>query len=407
VSGPTTEAAPDSPLAPLRLGLVGIGKMGVSHLAIAGAHDGIEVAGVCDSQAFLLAGLRSQLDLPTFKSFESLLDSVSLDVVLIATSTPSHFDLATAALDRGISVFVEKPLTLSARQSRALADQAQAVGVANQVGYHNRFIATFQEAARLVASGAIGTVHHVDGRAYGPVVTRAEGGSFTWRSRRSEGGGCLHDYASHVVDLMNFVVGPPTEVVGATLSSVHSRDVEDVVNAVFSYPDGATGSLETNWSDPSHRKMSTTITVHGTGGKIVADRQELRVHLGEGAEVPGYQPGWNVRYITELQPPVWFYLRGEEYSAQIDHLVDDVRNRNPSGPSSFSTAADADWVIEQIAAAHAAPRSHPVERAEVPVGSQKSRWSAWLRQAPVPGAVKRAMASLASLLDAVRRRVTR
>lgn len=405
MSGAGTPAPTDVP--PLRLGLVGVGKMGLSHLAIANSHDDIEVAGVCDSQGFLLAGLRSQTDLPTFKDFESMLDSAGLDVVIIATSTPSHFDLATAALERRIPVFVEKPLTLSAGQSRALATQAKAAGLANQVGYHNRFIATFQEASRLVASGAIGTVHHVDGRAYGPVVTRASGGGFTWRSRRSEGGGCLHDYASHVIDLMNFVVGPPEEVRGANLSSVHSRDAEDIVNALFSYPGSATGSLEANWSDPSHRKMSTTITIYGSSGKLIADRQELRVHLVDGAEVPGYQPGWNVRYITELQPPVGFYLRGEEYSAQIDSLVRDVRTGNADGPSSFSTAADTDWVVEQISSFQAAPRPHPVEPGSAIRETRRGRWSTWLRGAPVPDSAKRVLATLTSRLGDLRQRTAR
>jgi hypothetical protein len=76
-----------------------------------------------------------------------------------------------------------------------------------QVGYHYRFVGAFQEAARIVRSGALGDIHHVRAEAYGPVVLRAKGG--TWRSSKNEGGGALYDYACHAIDLVNFVVGAP------------------------------------------------------------------------------------------------------------------------------------------------------------------------------------------------------
>ena len=71
--------------------------------------------------------------------------------------------------------------------------------------------------------------------------------------------------------------------------------------------------------------MTTRITVWGTAGRIFADRQEIQVYLRDTGVVPeGYEHGWNVRYGTELTEPVGFYLRGEEYSAQIDHFVERV-----------------------------------------------------------------------------------
>lgn len=333
----------------LRTGLIGVGKMGVSHLAIASAHPDMDVVAVCDNQTFVLSGLKSLVAVETYRSAEKMLESAALDCVFIATPTSSHFELAHAALDKGVHVFAEKPLTLSAAQSSSLAHLAERQRLANQVGYHNRFIGTFQEVARLVRRGALGRVHHVDGRAFGPVVTAARGGGLTWRSSKQEGGGCLHDYACHVVDLMNFVMGAPEDVLAATLTQIYSDDVEDAVHALFRYADGATGALETNWSDSSVRKMSTTITVYGTHGKIYADRQECRVFLKDGHRFEGYEPGWTVRYITELQAPVNYYLRGEEYSAQIDAFVDAVQRRDYGPQNSFTSAATTDAVIELIA----------------------------------------------------------
>lgn len=334
----------------IRAGLVGVGKMGISHYAILGAHPQVAMAAVCDSASYVTSALRKHTGIDTFTDYRTMIDSAALECVFVATPTATHFEAAAYALERGLHVFVEKPLCLDPGDSRRLADLARAKRRANQVGYHHRFIGTFRETQRLVRAGAIGQVYHVSGSAFGPVVTRPKSGS-TWRSRKAEGGGCLHDYASHVVDLMNLIVGPPERVLGAHLRRIHSRDVEDAVYATFRYPGGASGQLETNWSDDSHRKMSTTIAVYGTQGKIVADRQECRIYLRGTAGFDGYPPGWTIRYITDLQPPVAYYLRGEEYSAQIDTFLDAVVRGTPEHENSFASASETDHVIDLIARA--------------------------------------------------------
>jgi len=331
----------------IRVGLIGVGKMGLSHYAILGAHPRVEVAAVCDSAAYITSALRKYTGVETFKDYRKMFDSAQLDCVLVATPTSTHFEAASDALERGLHVFVEKPLCLDPVQSKRLAELAQARNRASQVGYHNRFIGTFRELRRLVRAGALGEVYHISGSAFGQVVIRPKSGS-TWRSKKSEGGGCLHDYASHVVDLMNFIVGPPERVLGAQLRRIYSKDVEDAVYATFRYSSGASGQLETNWSDDTYRKMSTTITVYGTKGKIVADRQDCKIYLRQGAEFESYPAGWTTRYITDLQAPVAYYLRGEEYSAQIDAFVDAVEAGTAGNENSFDSAVDTDRVTDLI-----------------------------------------------------------
>lgn len=340
---------------PIKAGLIGVGKMGISHYAILGGVPGMQMSAICDSATYVTSALRKHLGVETYKDYRKMIDAAALDCVFVATPSSTHFEAASYALERGLHVFVEKPLCLDADQSRQLANLARQKARANQVGYHNRFIGTFQETRRLVQAGALGDVYHVTGTAFGQVVIRPKSGG-TWRSKKSEGGGCLHDYASHVVDLMNFVMGPPEAVLAAQLRKIHSADVEDAVYALFRYPGGASGALETNWSDETYRKMSTTITVYGTRGKIIADRQECKVYLRPGAEVEGYAPGWTIRYITDLQGPVSFYLRGEEYSAQIESFIEAIRRGTASHQNSFASACETDRVIEEIARA-AQPRS--------------------------------------------------
>jgi predicted dehydrogenase len=132
------------------------------------------------------------------------------------------------------------------------------------------------------------------------------------------------------------------------LRSIYSKDVEDAVYATFRYLGGASGQLETNWSDESYRKMSTTVTVYGTKGKIIVDRQECRVYLRSGAEFENYGAGWTIRYITDLQEPVAYYLRGEEYSAQIAAFVTAIEHGTVEHENSFASAWNTDQVIDLI-----------------------------------------------------------
>jgi predicted dehydrogenase len=323
--------------------------MGISHYAIVNAHPHATVAAVCDTSGYVLSVLEKYTGVETYGSYEKMIDQGKLDAILVATPTSTHFPCAKRALEGNLHLFVEKPLTLSPSESRALSDLAQQRKRVNQVGFHNRFIGTFQEARRLARSGALGQVTNIHGSAFGQVVVKEQ--TATWRSKKSEGGGCLHDYACHVVDLMNFIAGPPASVPGARMQSIFSKDVEDAVYAIFSYADGRTGVLETNWSDETYRKMSTTITLYGTKGKLVADRQELKLYLRSGCAFETYVEGWNSRYITELQKPVGFYLRGEEYSAQIDSFIAAIESGDLAHENSFASSAETDRVLEQIAQA--------------------------------------------------------
>ena len=107
-----------------------------------------------------------------------------------------------------------------------------------------------------------------------------------------------------------------------------------------------------NWSDESYRKMSTKITIWGTNGRIYADRQECQAYLRDTATLPaGYQAGWNVRYTTDLTEPVWFYVRGEEYSAQLDYFVRAIEGKRASdNVNSFASALMTDKVIAMMIA---------------------------------------------------------
>lgn len=331
------------------VGLVGLGKMGVSHLAAFRAHPEVNLVGVCDASRYTRDVLSRYSGLGTFADLDAMLEAVHLDAVVVATPSRLHAPMVRTALDRGLHVFCEKPFTLDPAESGRLASLARERGLVTQVGYHNRFVAAFTEAKRLLDLGAIGRVSHALAEAYGPVVLKPTGS--TWRTRKVEGGGCLYDYAAHPVDLLNWYLGAPESASGSVLGSVFSAETDDEVLSTLRFPGGASAQLSVSWSDDSQRKMTTQVSLRGTHGKIVVDRQEIRVHLRDGApRVPGYRTGWNVRYTTELTTPVWYYLRGEEYSAQVDAFVDRVRVGATSGSADFAEAATTDHVLAMIQA---------------------------------------------------------
>jgi scyllo-inositol 2-dehydrogenase (NADP+) len=335
----------------VRVAVVGVGKMGLSHLSLLGAHPDVQVVAICDSTTYILDVLSKNTGVPAVKDYDALLERDDLDAVVIATPTSAHYPMVKRALDRGLHVFCEKPLTLDAAQSTELADLARSKGLHAQVGYHNRFVAAFAEAKRLLDAGAIGDVRHAQAEAYGPVVLRSKGG--TWRSRRADGGGCLYDYAAHPLDLLTWYLGEPTAVGGTKLGSIFSAATEDEAYSTLFYDGNVSAQLSVNWSDESYRKMSTKVTLTGTTGRITVDRQECQVFLRDTATVPeGYDVGWNVRYTTDLTSPGWFYVRGEEYSAELDHFVRGIDGTLPPGTSpdvnSFGSAAVTDRVIASM-----------------------------------------------------------
>jgi hypothetical protein len=111
------------------------------------------------------------------------------------------------------------------------------------------------------------------------------------------------------------------------------------------------GQLCVNWSDESHRKMSTKISLWGTNGKLMADRQECQIYLREPhPAVPDTGKHWTVRYTTELSEEVWYYLRGEEYSAQIDYFVQSVQAGRLDGENTFRSALQTDRVVAMFTA---------------------------------------------------------
>lgn len=330
----------------IKVGLIGAGKMGISHLSILGAHPDVQVIGVCDTSKMVLDVLGKYTPFHCYNSPAEMVEKGKPDAVFVAVPTKFHYDLVKDLIEKDIHVFSEKPFCLTLGQSEELAALASARGRVNQVGYHNKFVQTFREVKRIVKNGYIGDVYHFIGEAYGPVVVRKK--QENWRADPSEGGGCLMDYASHIIDLINDILDPIVSSKGTVLRSVFSAHVEDVVYAMLELSSKTNGVLSVNWSDDSFRKMSTSITIIGTKGKVISDANELKVYFKESDTPAGYSRGWNSRNIADITPPVDFNLRGEEYSAQVDYFIKACQGKVPNTINTFQSACLTDKAIHLI-----------------------------------------------------------
>lgn len=357
----------------IKIAVVGLGKMGLSHFSIVNAHPQTDTA-ACDSAGFMVDVLGKNITNPIYRNYEEMLGKEELDAVVIATPSRLHAPMVEAALNKGIHVFCEKPFCLNWADSQRLTNLAADKGLVAQVGYHYRYVGAFQEMKRLIDAGAIGRITHVTAEAYGPVVLRPK--RTTWRTDKAEGGGCLYDYAAHPLNLLNWFFGAPDQVIGSHLGQVFSEGSDDEVFSTLRWNDGPTAQLSVNWSDESHRKMSTKISLIGTNGRLYADRQECQVYLRKPVDtLPDLADGWTVKYTTELTDDRWFYLRGEEYSAQIDEFVLAVQQRQGTArENSFASATQTDQTMSMII--ENAETGLPVgaARAAAPVAAKKRGW---------------------------------
>ncbi len=330
----------------VKVGLIGAGKMGISHLSILGAHPDVHVTGVTDKSKMVIDVLKKFTKFSCYQDYEQMLNDTDADAVFVSVPTKFHASIVRELLRQEKHVFAEKPFCLSAEEGKELVDLAAKKKLVNQVGYHNKFVGTFRELKRIIDSNFLGKLFHFTGEVSGPVVVRAK--QDNWRGDPLEGGGCLMDYASHILDLINYTLGPIESVKASILKPFFSKKVEDSVYALLELSSKLSGVILANWSDVTYRKMSTSLTVQGSAGKIICDANELKVYFNSNNIPDGYTRGWNVKYVTDLTESVDFYLRGEEYSAQIDYFIKAILKKVPNNINTFESAWYTDKAISLI-----------------------------------------------------------
>jgi predicted dehydrogenase len=332
----------------VRMAIIGMGRMGLTHAAILNVDSRVSICGIADPSRLIRKTVENRLGFPAYPAYSDLLTTEQPDAVVVATPPRSHYQIATAAHRLGIHAFVEKPFTLSSIDAMEVTQAFRRSSLVNQVGYVNRFNRVFREVRDLVAVGVIGTVTEAKSVMLSATVTSRPRES-GWRNSKTAGGGVVFEMASHAVDLLTFVAGPFTRVGKVKTEKIYSPDVPDKVSAVIWSAAGLKGVVEVNWSENSIRKPVNRIELVGHEGRIEADQYGLRIWRSDALPEHGLAPGWNARDITDLFEPVSFYLRGNEFSAQLAHFVDCVVAGCCQTECSFEDASATMEILESLA----------------------------------------------------------
>ncbi len=333
----------------IRIGIIGLGRMGITHYSIINRHPNVEISSVAETSSMFRNIFSKYIkSAKTFDDYKKLMDIDKPDAILICTPPQFHFQVAKYAALKGIHVFAEKPFTLNYQHAKELAEVFEKNGLINMVGYVNRYNDVFAFTKSLINDNLIDKPIRFKSEMYSGTITKDDKGS-GWRATHETGGGAVFEMASHAIDLVNFLIGKPDKVSGTAMDKVYSKNVEDIVSTTFKYNSEIIGLLNINWSDESYRKPTNKIEIFGKEGKILADQYSLKLFLKEANNKYNYRKGWNTIYITDIFKPVPFYVRGNEFTRQLFIFADTILNNNQSLVScNFREASDTLDIIGQM-----------------------------------------------------------
>jgi scyllo-inositol 2-dehydrogenase (NADP+) len=332
----------------IKIGIIGVGRMGITHYSIINSHSQVEIKCVADPSS-LISNIFSKYipDVQIYKDYNDLLKQSHLDAVLVCTPPGINYPILKLANDLGLHVFVEKPFCINTAQAKELDQLYSKKNLVNQVGYVNRFNDVFCKVKELIEERVIGDIIRFRSEMFSNTVSKPDEGN-GWRMTRKDGGGAVYEMASHAIDLVNFIIGKPKKVVGAILNKIYSKNVEDVVSSTFILDHNISGTLYVNWSDTSYRKPSNKLEVFGTNGKLLADQYSLKIFLNKENPSFHFKEGWNTLNITDIFKPVPFYVRGNEFTRQLYHFIDLIQDRSIEPVCTFQDGIDSLEVIDGI-----------------------------------------------------------
>ncbi|MBX2973241.1 MAG: Gfo/Idh/MocA family oxidoreductase [Flavobacteriales bacterium] len=208
---------------PLRIGVLGAGHLGRVHVQQLTQLPEWEVVGIHDPHPDKCAALSQEFGVRTFEAADALLEQV--DVLDIVTPTLSHAALATEALQRGLHVFIEKPVTETMAEAEALLALARSTGRKVQVGHVERFNPAFQAALPHLADPMFIESHRL--AQFNPRGTDVS---------------VVLDLMIHDIDLVLHVVKSPVKDVHASGVAVVST-TPDIANARIAFANGCVANL--------------------------------------------------------------------------------------------------------------------------------------------------------------------
>ena len=283
---------------PLRVGLVGYGLAGsVFHAPLIATTPGLTLRTVVTTSPQRRAQLaREHPGARAVDSVEQLLaDSSALDLVVVASPNRTHVPAARAALEAGLAVVVDKPLAATSAEARELIALAADRGALLTVFQNRRWDSDFRTVQKLIADGALGTVHRYESRFERWSAQAGPG----WRESPDpvDAGGVLYDFGSHLVDQALNLFGPADTVYAEIDARRPGATVDDDAFVALTHASGVHSHL---WMSACAAQLGPRLRVLGNRAAYTVhglDPQEDALSRGQ-RPGPGWgavaEPGWGM-----------------------------------------------------------------------------------------------------------------
>ncbi|MDZ4166932.1 MAG: Gfo/Idh/MocA family oxidoreductase [Coriobacteriia bacterium] len=232
---------------PLRIGFAGYGYWGPNILRNLDRLAEATVVAACDANPGNRAKLQAAYPhIATSDSLDAMLAAHELDAVVVATSAPTHAELAARVLEAGLHCFVEKPLTLASADAQRLVDLAAANNRVLMVGHLMVYHAAIDWIADYIASGELGDVRYLYFQRLNLGKVRADENAF-W------------SLAPHDVSVALHLLGETPDSVSASGADYLRNGVHDVVFANLHFPSGKMANIHVSWLDPHKVRRMTVV----------------------------------------------------------------------------------------------------------------------------------------------------
>lgn len=244
--------------------------------------------------------------------YKDLLADPDVDVVSICSPNFLHKEIALAAIEAGKPFWIEKPMGVSAEESREIAEAAEKAGLITGVGFNYRHVPAVEKLRSLIAEGRLGRITNVRAWLLADYASSPDG-PLTWRySRELAGAGVVGDLLSHGADLVQYLVGRIGSVTALTDTFIPERPIptkagvghggwevsdelgpvenEDYVGMLVRLDSGAVGTLEASRVAVGPRS-EYVVEVYGTEGSArwnFEDLNDLQICIGRESEFQGY-----------------------------------------------------------------------------------------------------------------------
>ncbi len=325
--------APDSKL---KVGVVGLGKMGIMHACLLNTFPNVDVCALCDKSRLIRTIAKQPFKHAVVADGLDKFEGLNLDAVFVLTPIPVHYFIIKQVFDQKIAknVFVEKTLTSSYNRSQELYALSEQHGGVNMVGYMKRFSVTFNQVKSLLNQQVLGDLTSFDAYAFSSDFASVPEGSTLSMAR----GGVLEDLGSHVVDLAVWLFGD-LKGASATVNSRIAPESEDDVTFGVEGLNGLQGRFDVSWRKKDYRMPEFSISIHGAKGILSANDDEVKLELKEAQPKRWYRP--------DMNDNVGFLLGGPEYYREDKHFLDSVAAGTQT-TSDFKEALRVDFLLDQV-----------------------------------------------------------